>query len=1134
MNTDMNERLTRKKEEIAKLRSQLSKTGLDALEKRLQLGLKERVIAECIPPRGVKSPVCLSFPQQGMWIVDQFQPGVAAYNVPTSVRMKGSLDVHALKQSLDELIRRHESLRTSFAKIEGEPFQIVTDRVDLNLPVDDLSALPEEPRQTDAKAIVKEQNHRPFDLTQAPLFRARLIKLAANDHVLIIVLHHIISDVWSMGVIFRELSALYNAYSKNESSPLRELPIQYPDFAVWQRNHLQGEVFDEHLNYWKRQLSGAPATLELPADYPRPARLSARGAVEKFTLPEWLSEKVKQLSVQQGATLFMTLLTAFKLLLSRYSNQRDIVVGCATAGRNRAELEGLIGVFVNTLAMRTEFSDDPTFIELLKRVKEVCLGAFAHQELPFDRIVSELQPERSSNHSPIFQVMFALHSTHQQLDQQRANWNGLDVSGFSGKAETSMFDMSFRVIETPQTLAGTIEYSTDLFDAETIKRMARHFRVLLASIVSRPENRISSLPILSEDEASELLHDWNDIRRVRPHELCIHDLFEQQAEKTPDAIALTSEDDDLNYRELNSRANQLAHYLKTLGVGPETLVGICVERSIEMVVGILGILKAGGAYLPLDPEYPQDRLNFMLADAAVPVLLTQERLLESLPPHSAHVVCLDADWPQISQESASNLTSTVIAENLAYVIYTSGSTGRPKGVMVTHGNVVRLFSATAEWFNFGAGDVWTLFHSYAFDFSVWEIWGALLYGGRLVVVPYLVSRSPHAFYDLLRERNVTVLNQTPSAFRQLIQAEQGIEDARSLALRLVIFGGEALEPQSLKAWFQRHGDQRPQLVNMYGITETTVHVTYRPILETDNPRSMIGVRIPDLQVFVLDQQLQCVPVGIAGEIYVGGDGLARGYLQRPGLTAQRFIPNPFSADPGVRLYRTGDLARFRADGDLEYIGRADHQVKVRGFRIELGEIEAALARHPYIKDAAVIAREDSPGDKRLVAYVIPTASDPDIGAVRSFLGTCLPDYMVPAAFVTLDSFPLDPSGKLDRKALPAPDNTRATLSTDFVAPRTSLEQDIADIWTALLGVKRIGIHDNFFELGGHSLLLTQLATRLRDTFGVEVPMRILFDVPTVEGISLSITSQLMESNDADLEALLAEMAEMTPEETFAR
>jgi amino acid adenylation domain-containing protein len=682
---------------------------------------------------------------------------------------------------------------------------------------------------------------------------------------------------------------------------------------------------------------------------------------------------------------------------------------------------------------------------------------------------------------------------------------------------SAKFDLNVIVIpRSEQSFAGRAgesvitliwEYSSDLFDPTTIERMVGHFQTLLKGIVSNPEQTISELPLLTEGEKHQLLVEWNDTESDYPRDRCIHELFEEQVERTPDAIAVVFEGQRLTYREVNQRANKLAHHLREIGVAPEVLVGICIERSMEMVIGILGILKAGGAYVPIDPSYPKDRLTFMLEDTNAPVLITQSSLIERLPAHNATVLCLDRDWGEISGKSQDNPLPLTAPDNLAYVIYTSGSTGIPKGTLIAHHNVVRLFRATRSWFSFAPEDVWTLFHSYAFDFSVWEIWGALLHGGRLVIVPFEVSRSPHEFYELLCREQVTVLNQTPSAFRQLVGVEESIIDPSRLGLRLVIFGGEALDFQSLKPWFDRHGDQRPQLINMYGITETTVHVTYRIIKEADlsaRQPSLIGAPIPDLELYVLDPHRKLVPVGVAGELYVGGAGLARGYLNRGELTAERFVSHPFDDGKGRRLYRSGDLVRRRGDGDIEYVGRIDNQVKIRGHRIELGEVETVLAQHAAIQQAVVLAREDSE-DRRLVAYVVAAAGyAPSVHELRSFVKQKLPEYMVPSAFVVLDSLPLTPNGKLDRKALPAPDQTRPELEKTFVAPRTPVEETLASIWSDVLQFDHVGIHDNFFELGGHSLLATQLISRIRETFKIDLPLRSLFEAPTIYGLAQRI------------------------------
>jgi amino acid adenylation domain-containing protein len=797
----------------------------------------------------------------------------------------------------------------------------------------------------------------------------------------------------------------------------------------------------------------------------------------------------------------MVLLAAFKVLLHRYSGQEDIVVGCPIANRNRAEIEGLIGFFVNSLVMRTDVSGDPSFLELVARVREVALGGYAHQDLPFEKLVEELEPERDLSRNPLFQVMFAF----QNAPMPPLDLGALRLSLMWVDPLAARFDLEAHVWEEPEGLELFFVYSTDLFEASTIKRIARHYRTLLEGIVANPEKRLSELPILSEAEKYQLLVEWNDTKRNYPKDKCVHELFEEQAEKSPDAVAAVYEEQQLTYGELNRRANQLAHYLRERGVGPESLVGICAERSLEMVVGLLGILKAGGAYVPLDPLYPTERLVFMARDTQAAVVLAQEHLRDKLAGYEGRVVCLDADWGSIAGQPESNPPSGVRSEHLAYVIYTSGSTGTPKGALITHGNVSRLFAATRSWFQFSARDVWTLFHSYAFDFSVWELWGALLYGGKVVVVPYEISRSPQAFYQLLCKEGVTVLNQTPSAFRQLMGIEEGAQRGEELSLRLVIFGGEALDVQGLRFWLQRRGDKRPQLVNMYGITETTVHVTYRPIAMGDlaaAQRSPIGVPVGDLQVYLLDTHYNLVPVGVAGEMYVGGEGVARGYLNRAELSAERFVPHPFSDKPGARLYRTGDLARVLADGKLEFLGRVDHQVKIRGYRIELGEVEAVLGQHPEVREAVVVVREDEPGDKRLVAYIVGHGgSAPLLGELRGYLRGKLPEYMLPSTIVVLEALPLTQNGKVDRNALPDPNRLSSESDAGDAPPQSELEQMIAAVWKELLKLDRVGVQSNFFDLGGHSILLAQAHAKLGEIIQREIPMIAMFQFPTISSLA---------------------------------
>jgi pristinamycin I synthase-3/4 len=923
-----------------------------------------------ITRRSEAGPIPLSFSQQRLWFIHQVDPNTPLYNVPEAVQLSGRLNVEALEQSLNEIIRRHDALRTSFMVVARQPLQICAPSRRLCLKIVDLGQLPATAREACARRLLEEEARRRFDLTNDLLLRATLLRLDEENYWALLTLHHIVADGWSMGLLIRETAALYQAFALGEISPLSELAIQYTDFTQWQREWLQGERLKEQLDYWKQQLADAPS-LRLPTDRPRSKQSTLAGARLNFTLPQTLSDAAKRLSDSEGVTLFMTLLAAFDVLLYRYTQQDDIVVGTAIANRHHDQTENLIGLFLNLLVLRTRLSGKLTFRELLQRVREVALGAYEHQDLPFDKLVEELQPERQFNRNPLFQVVFAVHSglaPALKLPQ-------LNVGQLHATSQTSKYDLSLEFVDTQNALTGFLEYSTELFDAATIARLQTHYQTLLEALVSDPEQSIARLQLLPEKEQYELLVEWNkDHDYATPR--CLHELISSQVERFPGAVALVFENQPVTYLELDHRSNQLAHYLRRLGVGPEVLVAVFMERSVEMVVGLLAVLKAGGAYVPIDPAYPAERVTFILEDTAAPVLLTEQSLLPALPPHSARLVCPDEQREEIARESAERLGNSVDPNNLAYIIYTSGSTGKPKGVTVTHGNVVRLFAATQDYFAFNERDVWTLFHSYAFDFSVWEMWGALVHGGQLVIVPFWASRSPEGFYELLCRERVTVLNQTPSAFRQLSQIDERSpgDVQQGLALRLVIFGGEALDFESLRQWFQDHGDEQPELVNMYGITETTVHVTWRRVRKADlgpSTGSLIGRPIADLRGYVLDQHMELLPAGVPGELYVGGAGVARGYLGRPELTAERFVADPFTSKQGARLYRTGDLVRYRAQNELEYLGRVDQQVKIRGFRIEPGEIETALEQHAEVREAVVICNEEVAGEPRLIAYIVP-------------------------------------------------------------------------------------------------------------------------------------------------------------------
>lgn len=1048
----------------------------------------------------------LSFAQHRLWMLDQLQPGTSAYNIFSAIRLTGPLNVDALQNALSEIVRRHESLRTTFPEIKGHAVQEISAARAQGLPMLDLSECPEIDRKPRLMELVNEEAQRSFNLAVGPLFRTHLLRLSDQEHVLQITLHHIVSDGWSTGVLLREIAALYDARCVGTEPLLAELPVQYADYAQWQREWLSGEVRQSQLAYWMEQLKQAPAVLQLPTDHARLDVQSMRGSTTSALLKQDLLNALQELGRRCGATLFMVLLAAFKVLLGRYSGQTDIVVGSPIAGRNRPEVEGLVGFFVNTLVLRTDLEGDPSFRELVARVREVCLSAYAHQDLPFEMLVDELEVERNLSRSPLFQVVFVL----QNAPRQALNLQELHVDYLQVESSTAKFDLTLTMQETAEGLQTWLEYNNDLFEVATIQRMMGHLETLLAGIVAGPDQRISQFPLVTEKERQELLGPGGPLPDHGSSDVSITHWFEAQAAHTPEAIAISFGDEKLSYQELNRRSNQLAHHLRSIGVSVGDRVGICLERSLEMVVSILGVLKAGGAYVPMDPAYPVERINFIGEDVGAVAIISQSSIAGALEQHHGQVVNWDTDAEVIARQGAEHFETGAGKNDVAYVIYTSGSTGKPKGVLVTHHNVIRLLRATENWFHFDQHDVWTLFHSYAFDFSVWEIWGALLYGGRLVVVPYWVSRTPEAFYQLLIEQKVTVLNQTPSAFRQLIQADMLSSPASSpLQLRFVIFGGEALALNILQPWFAHHGDRHPQLINMYGITETTVHVTFRPITSADlkdGTKSLIGVPIPDLRTYLLDEQMQPVPVGVPGEIFVGGAGLALGYLNRPELTAQHFVPDPFSGTPGARLYRSGDLARRLADQDVEYLGRSDLQVKIRGFRIELGEIESVLTKHPGVGKAIVVARSDGEDERQLVAYLVPVpGASLNLNEMRGYLKDNLPDYMVPAAYVLIPEIPLTPHGKIDQPALPEPATAAIRPDESYMPPRTFIERVLTEIWSQVLGVDQVGIEDNFFALGGDSIRSIQVRAQAREE-GLEFSLQQLFQHPTVQKLAAQIAA----------------------------
>ncbi|WP_400638434.1 pyoverdine non-ribosomal peptide synthetase PvdD [Pseudomonas aeruginosa] len=1059
-----------------------------------------------IPLADRQQPLALSFAQERQWFLWQLEPESAAYHIPSALRLRGRLDVDALQRSFDSLVARHETLRTRFQLEGGRSYQQVQPAVSVSIEREQFG---EEGLIERIQAIVVQ----PFDLERGPLLRVNLLQLAEDDHVLVLVQHHIVSDGWSMQVMVEELVQLYAGYSRGLDVVLPALPIQYADYALWQRRWMEAGEKERQLAYWTGLLGGEQPVLELPFDRPRPARQSHRGAQLGFELPRELVEAVRALAQREGASSFMLLLASFQALLYRYSGQADIRVGVPIANRNRVETERLIGFFVNTQVLKADLDGRMGFDELLAQARQRALEAQAHQDLPFEQLVEALQPERNASHNPLFQVLFN-HQSEIRSVTPEVQLEDLRLEGLAWDGQTAQFDLTLDIQEDENGIWASFDYATDLFDASTVERLAGHWCNLLRGIVANPRQRLGELPLLDAPERRQTLSEWNQTQRECAVQGTLQQRFEEQARQRPQAVALILDEQRLSYGELNARANRLAHCLIARGVGADVPVGLALERSLDMLVGLLAILKAGGAYLPLDPAAPEERLAHILADSGVRLLLTQGHLRERLP-RQAGVEVLAIDGLVLDGYAESDPLTTLSADNLAYVIYTSGSTGKPKGTLLTHRNALRLFSATEAWFGFDERDVWTLFHSYAFDFSVWEIFGALLYGGRLVIVPQWVSRSPEDFYRLLCREGVTVLNQTPSAFKQLMAVVCSADMAtQQPALRYVIFGGEALDLQSLRPWFQRFGDRQPQLVNMYGITETTVHVTYRPVSEADLEGGLvspIGGTIPDLSWYILDRDLNPVPRGAVGELYIGRAGLARGYLRRPGLSASRFVPNPFPGGAGERLYRTGDLARFQADGNIEYIGRIDHQVKVRGFRIELGEIEAALAGLAGVRDAVVLAH-DGVGGTQLVGYVVAdSAEDAERlrESLRESLKRHLPDYMVPAHLMLLERMPLTVNGKLDRQALPQPD---ASLSQQaYRAPGSELEQRIAAIWAEILGVERVGLDDNFFELGGHSLLLLMLKERIGDTCQATLSISQLMTHASVAEQAACIEGQARES-----------------------
>lgn len=1049
-----------------------------------------------------------SFAQQRLWFVDQLDPGKAIYNIPYhhQTRWKGKLNVPALEQAIIALVERHEPLRTTFMDNNGEPVQVISPEVATSLPVIDLTHLPPAEREAEVTRIVNEEARHQFDLEKGPLFYAKLLKLADEEHVFIFMIHHIVADALSLEFFAEELAALYGAFTNGKPSPLPDLPLQYADFVIWQREWMQGEVLQTQLEYWKEQLSGNLPVLEMPTDRPRPKRQQNNGSWEWFHLPPALGQKLRDFSRTRGVSLYMTMLAGFKVLLHRHSGQKDIIVSSPTANRTQPELEKLIAFFINPVVLRSSFADDPTFANYLKRVRRVAMGAFAHQELPFDRLVEELKPARDLSYHPLFQVSFTL-----QVAPVLLELPGLKAEPIEFSNGTATFDLTAELWETDEGgISGRFEYDTDLFDRSTIERLMAHYQVLLQNLIENPDTPVSQINMLTEAEYEQLTQTWNNTVAAYDREATIHQLFERQVEQTPEKTAVVFQGQQLSYRQLNERANQLAHHLRRLGVQPDQFVGLCVDRSLEMMVGLLGILKSGGAYLPMDPKYPKDRLAYMLEDTQASILLTQKALLPNLPDYQGQIICLDGDWGKISQNKSHNPPAVTAAEHLAYVIHTSGSTGKPKGVLIPHRNVVNFLDSMRQTPGLTANDTLLAVTTLSFDIAVLELFLPITTGAKLVIVGWETAVDGRLLANEISKNQATIMQATPATWQLLLSA--GWQPSNRLKM---LSGGEAL-PRKLANELLVNGDE---LWNMYGPTETTIWSSVWRVEAGDDP-ILIGRPIANTQMFILDGGLKPVPVGVTGELYIAGDGVARGYLNRPDLTEERFIPLSVSGNRlsvnGDQLpitdnrlpntvYRTGDLARYKADGTIECLGRVDFQVKVRGFRIELGEIESVLDLHTAVAQAVVIAQGETVADKQLVAYyTTQDETEPTIAELRTFLQTKLPQYMIPSRFVKLDSFPLTPNGKVNRLALPELDPGLAEFRKKYIAPQSETEKTLSQLWGTLLKIDRVGLQDDFFELGGHSLLATQMMANIRDSFQVDLPLASLFESPIVADLAQQI------------------------------
>lgn len=1087
------------------LKAMLKKKGIASAKKNNTVEKINRI------KRDSNSGLPLSYAQEQLWIQDQLFPGNPVYNIPVAVRIEGDIDVDVLIQSVRDVVGRHETLHTNFTQTDTKAVAIVNESSDLQVEVIK-SADKNKSTKEYITGEIQKKARASFDLGKDLLIKATIWDTGNKECYLLVIIHHIVCDGWSVSILLDEIGRFYNDRINNTvSDNLLSLPIDYIDFAQWQRNIQNNDKSQKQLEYWKKKLSGDLPIIELPTDFVRPSVATFNGAIQKIQLSDELSRQLELFCKSNNITSFMLMLSIFNILINRYTGAEDILVGTPVNSRSQKELENIIGYFVNTVVLRADLSDNPVFADFLVGVRNTVLDAFDNQDTPLGKLADELKVGRNLSQSTIFQVMFSvLNAPEKSMQLKSAAVEQLSHDQLHTK--TSKVDLNM-VIEPGLNSRGDcwdiwLEYNADVFSPETISQLLNHYKNLLQSALQSADKKISELKILTAREENTLLTVWNTPQSNFYADNLLHHCFLEQVEKYPQRIALQYEDVSLSYAELDKLSNKLANHLIQYKTGPDVLVGLCLDRSINLIVGLLAILKTGSAYVPMDPAAPVSRLEFIIDDAAMPVVLTEKKYFDIFSSQAMQLELVDINAKEINSSSDSAVSSGVSPENIAYVIYTSGSTGKPKGVLVEHKNVIRLFSATDEWYKFTENDVWTLFHSCTFDFSVWEIWGALFYGAKLLVVPYWISRSPEEFHKYLREEKVTVLNQTPSAFKQLSHVDQQLNGPSELSLRYVIFGGEALDLESLRPWFNRHGDKVPQLINMYGITETTVHVTYRPIsladIEAGNG-SIIGKPIADLQTYLLDKHLNLVPTGVTGEIFVAGAGVARGYLNRPALNEERFLDDHISANASSKLYRSGDLARYRPNGDMEYLGRIDDQVKIRGFRIELGEIESSLSSAQEVKQNIVIVQSDVSGTPCIVAFYIKNENkDSSAEMLRSYLRKNLPDYMIPQYFIEVENFALTSNGKIDRKALPLITDVKQMSETEYVAPRNSVEKELESIWSEVLGITEISIHENFFNIGGHSLLATQLISRIKNYFEIDLPLRSLFDASSIAELTLKV------------------------------